>query len=182
MHKLILVITSLSLVSCGHIFTKSDTFTNSSPASAMIYTAGSAKLKSPFKWRILATGKPEEHTSLIIHSVTVNTTTSKRKNIYPKNQLPPDATFLPYAKTPEISYAVTQFPGLLEIDPEKDGTSTMTVDLTVRTKSSSKRETLTFTLVRKNEKKTEFLFFPSEIVKSFGPEDPREWKLNYNVW
>lgn len=199
MRNLVLMATlCLGFVSCAHIRTKTNTYTTKSPVtingakittellpqggssgfslSAMVYSAGSAKLKGPFKWRILATGTPDQHTSLTIHALKVSTALTKRTNTFPILNLPPDATFLPYSKTPGITYAAAQFPGLLEIDPPKDGTTTMTVDLTVRTLTSKQRKTVTFTLVEQNENKTDFLFIPSELAKSFGPRDPREWQ------
>lgn len=199
---LIIFITLSGLVSCGHIHTESVTYTNKTPSlvngakvttelqpqggkpgfavSAMVYMAGSADLEGPFKWRIMATGIDGTHTSMTIHEVRVRTTNSKRSDIYPSSQLPDDAPFRAYEKTPGVSYAVCQFPGLLEIDPVKDGESYMSVDLTIHSKAKAIRKTVHFTLVRSDEKETKFLFLPSEIAKSFGPKDPRQWQWATN--
>ncbi|SHK37486.1 hypothetical protein SAMN02745181_3717 [Rubritalea squalenifaciens DSM 18772] len=192
------LIVLFGLVSCGHIHTKSVTYSNQSPAqvnqaivstelqpqggkpglsvSAMVYMAGSAQLEGPFKWRIMATGKDGLHESMTLHRVSIRTTKSQRKDVYPSSQLPDDIPFVTYEKTPGVSYAVCQFPGLLEINPAEDGTSHMSVDLTIRSKAKAIRKTVHFTLVRSDEKETKFLFLPSEIAQSFGPKDPRQWK------
>lgn len=191
----------IGLSSCGHIVTKSNTYDTSSSVSfngakvssgvkpmgdggggmalsAMIYTAGSARLEGPFKWRVEAEGKAGEHTKIMVHRLKVETSKTNRKEWYPEDSLGEDVDFIDYKKEPGKSYAVYQVPGLLSVFPEKDGDITIFVDMSIVTKTKSERKVVKFSLpTDQNKKETEFLFFPGEIVKSFGQQDPRDWKL-----
>lgn len=199
--KLLLpVIVTLSLTSCGHIFTKSNTYDTSSSVtingakvssgvkpmggkggmsfSAMIYMAGSAKLEGPFIWRIEAEGVANQHTRLIVHRLKVETSKTSRKEWYPSNKLGVYTDFVDYKKEPGKSYAVYQVPGKLSVFPEKDGDITIYADVTISSKTKSDRKVVKFSLpAEQNKKETEFIFFPAEIVNSFGQRDPREWSF-----
>lgn len=195
---LFLIIASVSLSSCGHIFTKSNTYDTSSAVtingakvssgvkpmggesgmalSAMIYTAGSAKLKGPFIWRIEAEGKEGHHTRMTVHRLKVETSITKRKEWYPSDELGRYVEFIDYKKEPGKSFAVYRVPGKLKVFPEKDGDITIYADVTISSEAKSDRKVVKFFLpAEQNKKEKEFLFFPAEIVKGFGQRDPREW-------
>ena len=198
--KLVLPLFIMSLSSCAHIFTKSDTYDTSSSVeingakvssglkpmggqggfslSALIYTAGSAKLEGPFIWRIEAEGKAQEHTKLVVHRVKVETSKTNRKEWYPGSSLGVDTAFVDYKKEPGKSYAVYQIPGRLKVDSTKDGDITIYADITISSKSKTERKNVKFFLpAEQNKKEKEFVFFPAEIVNSFGQQDPRQWKF-----
>ena len=195
---LVTVVAMFSLSSCGHIFTKSNTYDTSSSAvvngakistgvkpmggkaglsmSAMIYMAGSAKLEGPFIWRIEAEGLEDQHTSMIVHRLKVETSKTNRKEWYDSKKLGVNTKFVDYKKEPGKSFAVYKVPGKLTVFPEKDGNITIYADVTIKTNKKSDRKVVKFTLLaEQNKKETEFLFLPAEIVNSFGQRDPREW-------
>ncbi len=206
MKKITTVLTAsvvLLLSSCGHIFTKSNTYDTSASVtvngakvssgvkpeggkagfsvSAMVYMAGSAKLEGPFKWRIEAEGKSDEHVSMVVHRLKVETSKTKRNEWYNKKKLGYKTKFVSYKKEAGKSFAVFQVPGLLKVYPEKDGNIAIIADITVTTKKRSERKLVKFSLLAEQDKKDkEFLFFPAEIVNSFGQRDPREWKMSDN--
>lgn len=191
---------AISLSSCAHVFTKSNTYDTSSAVtingakvssglkpmggqggfslSAMIYSAGSAKLEGPFIWRIEAEGAAQEHTNLIVHRVKVETSKTNRKEWYPAKSLGVDTKFIDYKKEPGKSYAVYQIPGRLKVDSATDGDITIYADVTVSSKSRTERKNVKFFLpAEQNKKEKEFIFFPAEIVGSFGQQDPRQWSF-----
>ncbi len=198
--KLLLPVLAVSLSSCAHVFTKSNTYDTSSAVtingakvssglkpmggqggfslSAMIYSAGSAKLEGPFIWRIEAEGQADEHTKLVVHRVKVETSKTNRKEWYPANNLGVETEFVDYKKEPGKSYAVYQMPGKLKVDSETDGDVTIYADVTVSSKSRTERKNVKFFLpAEQNKKEREFIFFPAEIVNSFGQQDPRQWNF-----
>ncbi len=198
MRFLLPIIATVSLTSCGHIITKSNTYDTSSAVtingakvssgvkptggnggmalSAMIYTAGSSKLEGPFIWRIEAEGKADHHTRLVVHRLKVETSKTKRREWYPSDKLGGYVEFINYDKEPGKSYAVYQVPGKLSVFPEKDGDITIYADVTISSKTKSDRKVVKFSLSAEQDKKeTEFLFFPAEIVKGLGQRDPRGW-------
>ena len=195
----LLIVVSFGVTSCGHIFTKSDTYDTTHASaeingaklstavkpmggkggfsmSAMVYMTASAKLEGPFIWRIEAVGKPQQHTSMTVHRLRVVTSKSKRNEWYPSKKLGEDVNFVNYKREPGKSFAVFQVPGQLKVYPEKDGDITIYADVTIRTKKRSSRKTVKFQLAaQQGKKKTEFLFIPAEIARSFGQQDPRQW-------
>ena len=187
------------LSSCGHVLTKSNTYDTSASVvingakvtsgvkpdggkaglsvSAMIYMAGSAKLEGPFKWRIEAEGKSGKHLSMVVHRLKVETSKTNRNEWYNKKKLGYRTDFVSYKKEAGKSFAIFQVPGILKVFPEKDGDITIIADLTITSKKRSQRKLVKFSLPAEQDKKeTEFLFFPAEIVNSFGQKDPREWE------
>ena len=198
--KLVLSMFAVCLSSCAHVFTKSNTYDTSSAVtingakvssglkpmggqggfslSAMIYSAGSAKLEGPFIWRIEAEGQADEHTKLVVHRVKVETSKTNRKEWYPTKSLGVDTAFVDYKKEPGKSFAVYQIPGRLKVDSVKDGDITIYADVTIASKSRTERKNVKFFLpAEENKKEKEFLFFPAEIVSSFGQQDPRQWNF-----
>ena len=129
---LLSAVSLFGLSSCGHIFTKSNTYDTSSAVkingakvssgvkpmggkaglsvSAMIYMAGSAKLEGPFIWRIEAEGEADNHTSMVVHRLKVETSETKRREWYPSKKLGVRTKFVNYKKEPGKSYAVYQVP------------------------------------------------------------------------
>ncbi len=187
------------LSSCGHIFTKSEGYAESSFAkingadvnaafhpnggsggfafSAMIYMAGSAKLEGPFLWRIQAKGVEGEHETLTVHRVKVVTEKTKRSEWFPANYLNKAQNFTPYKKTPGVTYAYFQMPGELKVIPKDDGEISVLVDLSIKSKNKTERKALSFKLSPSTTKEKEFIFIPTEIIESFS-KDPREWELD----
>ena len=190
---------SMLLVSCGHMYTKSEGYAESSTAeingakvnaafkpnggnggmalSAMVYMAGSATLEGPFLWRIQAEGTADEHQELVIHRVKVLTSKTKRNEWFPQKYLGQVQQFKSYEKTPGVCYAYFQMPGQLKVMPAEDGNVTLQVDLTVKSNKRSVRKVVKFNLVPSTSKDWEFIFLPTEIADSFTP-DPRQWKMS----
>ena len=200
----LMVLASLGLVSCGHIYTKSEGYAESSVSeingakvnaafkpnggkggfsfSAMVYMAGAAKLEGPFLWRMQAVGEEGKHETMTIHGVKVVTnkidpdTKRKRQEWFPREYLNKPVEFIPYKKTPNVTYAYFQMPGELKVMPEEDGNVMLLVDVSVKADGVTDRKTVQFSMAPASEKGVEFIFLPTEIVNSFSP-DPRDWKF-----
>jgi len=198
--KVIASLACIALASCGHIFTKSNTYDTSASVvingakvtsgvkpmggeggmsiSAMVYMAGSAQLKGPFRWRLEAEGQAGKHTKMIVHRLKVETSLTKRKEWYPEKELGYYVEFKNFKKEPGKSFAVYEIPGKLKVYPEKDGDIAIFADVTISSETGSNRKVVKFSLPAETEKKErDFIFFPAEIIKGFGEQDPREWKF-----
>jgi len=147
--------------------------------SAMVYMAGSAKLEGPFKWRIEAEGLADQHTSMVVHRLKVETSKTKRNEWFDQKKLGYQTKFVSYKKEVGKSFAVFQVPGILKVYPEKDGDITIIADITITNQRRSQRKLVKFSLLAEQDKKeTDFIFLPAEIVNSFGQRDPREWEYS----
>lgn len=188
---------SMTFCSCGHIFTKSHSYTKSQTVeingaqvggavkpmggksglslSAMVYMAGSATLDGPFIWRIEAEGKEGEHESIVVHRVKVITSKTGRSEWYPRQQLGYLTAFKPYKKEPGKVYAVFQIPGRLKVYPREDGDITILADVSVTSTRGTRRRQVKFELKANTTKDVEFISLPAEIAKG-SHNDPREWK------
>lgn len=189
-------ISLLSLSSCGHIYTKKDTYarpegvvvngaqvtsavepqgdSGSMSFSAMVYMVGGASLKGPFKWRIEAEGKDGVHERLTVHRLKVLTEETKREEWFPADRLG-SVTFKPVPDEADVVFAAYELPGTLEVYPEKDGAFKVIVDVSVKTKSRTQRKLVKFHMARSKESGTEFLFLPTEIAKGWK-KSPRDWQ------
>ena len=187
----------LALSSCGHIYTKSYSYSTSQTAvingakvgssvkpmggksgfalSAMVYMAGAATLDGPFIWRIEAEGKEGVHQSMVVHRVKVTTSLTHRSEWYPRRHLGYLEPFKPYKKEPGKVYAVFQIPGKLKVYPRTDGEITLLADVSITTKQRTERRMIKFHLKPSTTRDVEFINLPAEIVKS-SRKDPREWK------
>ncbi len=186
---------SCLLASCGHVITRGDTYQGASSVgingaavsssvkpnggkggasfSAMIYFAGVGKVDGPFLWRIQAEGKPGVHESMTVHRAKVLTSLTKREEWFPTQWLGKPVEFEHYKKEPEKSYASFQFPGELEVYPEKDGEITVLAEVSVLANGRSEKKIAKFQLAPAKANDSEFIFIPAEI---FQPKDPRGWK------
>jgi len=192
-----LALISLLFTSCGHIFTKSHTYSKVEGVdingasirsavkpnggkgglslTAMIYMAASATLDGPFLWRIEAEGKEGVHEKLIVHRLKVETKETKRSEWFPQEELGKFAKFKPVPKQPGVTFANYQIPGRLKVMPREDGDIRITADISVVSNKRTVREIVRYSMASAKESDAEFLFVPGEIVKSFGPKDPTEW-------
>lgn len=148
--------------------------------SAMVYNAGFGETDGPFLWRIEATGTEGIHESLIVHDLRVTTSATNRTEPYPKKWLNVKSPFEPMRgrKNAGKVFAKYQLPGKLEVFPEKDGDITLVADISIQTSSATQRERLSFKMTPSIARDTQSVFVPTEIVKSFGKDDPTEWDLS----
>lgn len=142
--------------------------------SAMIYAAGTGSLDGPFRWRVEAEGTEGEHEWLRVNQVRVSTETTKRKESYPRNLLGSKAKFLPIPGEKGKSFAKFEIPGKLTAFPRKDGRTKIHLNVSIRSKGLTKSRWILFTMVPESKWKTDTIFLPVEIVKSFQG-NPREW-------
>lgn len=142
--------------------------------SAMVVSAAVATLDGPFSWRLEALGKSGEHRSLVIHRIRTRTSISKRDEWYPTKHLGKRYDFLKSAAESETSRAIYPIPGLLKVKPKADGALDVMVDLTVAAASRSERKIVRFRMDPSQTRQDEFIFIPTEIVKSFG-KSTAEW-------
>lgn len=143
--------------------------------SAMIVSAAVATLDGPFKWRIEATGQEGRHESLTVHRLRTRTAVTKRDEWYPASYLGKGADFKKRSGTNEPYRAVYDIPGLLKVKPREDGALEVLADLTVRANGRNERKTVKFRLDPSKGRRDEFIFLPTEIVKSIG-KPMSEWE------
>ena len=142
--------------------------------SAMVVSAMVATMDGPFRWRIEATGQSGKQESLVIHRIRTRTTITKRDEWYPQSLLGKRADFR-VRKGETFSQAVYEIPGKLVIKPRVDGAIEVLVDLTVTTLGKRERRSVKFRMTPSDTRQDEFIFIPTEIVKSFG-QSPADWK------
>jgi len=197
--RLLCLISPCVLVSCGHVWTKTEGYAESPSVklngaevssafypnggsgglslSAMVYMAGAVKLEGPFLWRVQATGENGKHQAMKVHRIHVVTEKTKRSEWFPTSYLNDWHEFKEYTKTPDEVYAYFQLPGELKVMPQEDGVVSLSVDVSIKTKSTTSRKLIKFKLEPSETSETEFIFIPSEVSKSFNP-DPRDWKIS----
>ena len=189
----------LFLVSCGHVMTKSESYTQGEAVSingasvrsavkpnggkqgfsfsAMVYTAASVSLDGPFLWRIEADGKEGVHESMVVHQIRVTTSETKRSEWFPSKYLGESVPFKPKRGAKGESFAQFQLPGDLEVYPKKDGEITIEASISVKSNSRTERQNVSFSLNPESSRGVETLNVGGEIIKSFQGKDPTEWKL-----
>ena len=150
--------------------------------SAMVYNAATGTTDGPFLWRIEARGEEGVQESMIVHSLRVKTSKTKRNEPFPSEWLNKSAPFelLKGKKNAGKTFAKFQLPGKLEVFPEVDGEITMTADLSIKANGRTERKTLTFEMEPQVGRKNEMIFLPKEIVTSLGRKDPTEWNWTSN--
>jgi hypothetical protein len=136
--------------------------------SAMIVSAAVATFDGPFKWRIEAIGNEGKQETLIVHRLRTKTSITKRDEWYPASYLGKRADFRKRSGTDEKYRAIYNIPGLLKVKPREDGAIEVLADLTVRANGRNERKTVKFRLDPSKGRRDEFIFLPSEIVKSIG--------------
>lgn len=148
--------------------------------SAMVYNAGFGETDGPFHWRIEAVGQEGLHQSLTVHDLRVATQETGRAEPYPKKWLNVPAPFEPMKGRAQAGkvFAKYQLPGKLEVFPERDGNITLVADISIRTTAATVRRKMTFEMKPSIARDTQNIFVPTEIVKSFGKDDPTEWDLS----
>lgn len=143
--------------------------------SAMVYSAGTATLDGPFKWRIEATGEEGQHKGMTVHRLKVTTRTTKRNEWYPVKYLGKLALFESLQGEAGKVFAQYPIPGELEVFPEVDGAIEILADISVRTVERVERRVVRFSMAPSESREVEAIFLPAEIVRGFGEKDPREW-------
>lgn len=135
--------------------------------SAMVVSAAVATLDGPFRWRIEATGESGKHESLVVHRLRTRTTVTKRDEWYPTAYLGKRADFR--KRVGEDKWrAVFDIPGQLKVKPREDGALEVLADISVRANGKNQRQTVKFRLDPSKKRQDEFIFLPTEIVKSIG--------------
>lgn len=143
--------------------------------SAMVVSAASVTLDGPFRWRIEATGEDGRQESLIIHGLRTKTEKTKRDERYPVSELGRRTEFLRSKGDKGAYRAVYEIPGMLEVKPREDGALEVFVDLTVVGNGRSVRKLVHFKLDPSQKRQDEFIFVPTEIVKSIG-KSSADWE------
>ena len=145
--------------------------------SAMIVAAATGETDGPFLWRIEARGEEGVHESLTVHSIRVVTETTGRNEPFPAEHLGEAQPFqaLKGRRNRGKTFAKFQLPGTLEVYPEVDGKITMIASVSVQAGGRSERRTINFEMEPQVGRTTETTFIPTEVIQSFGAEDPTEW-------
>lgn len=136
--------------------------------SAMVVGFAAATLDGPFKWRIEATGVPDKHEWITIHRLRTKTSATKRDEWYPTEYLGKRADFRRRSGSGDQWRAVYEIPGLLKVKPREDGALEVLADMTVQADGRNERKVVKFRLDPTKGRRDEFIFLPTEIVKSIG--------------
>lgn len=142
--------------------------------SAMVVSAVVATMDGPFRWRIEATGELGKQESLIVHRIRTRTSKTKRDEWYPKSHLGKRADFRVRKGEVGPARATYEIPGMLVVKPREDGVMEIFVDLTVKTLGKNERKLVLFRMDPSQTRQDEFIFLPTEIVKSLG-KSPADW-------
>ena len=142
--------------------------------SAMVVSAAVATLEGPFRWRLNATGVAGKQKSLVVHRIRTRTSKSSRDEWYPVSYLGKRADFSPRSGSATVTRAIYPIPGLLKVQPKEDGALDVFVDLTVNSAGKSERKLVHFRMDPSDKRQDEFIFVPTEIVKSFG-QSTADW-------
>lgn len=142
--------------------------------SAMVYSAAVATLDGPFRWRVVATGTPGSHESLIVHRIRTLTGKTRRDEWFPTAHLGQRVDFVRKSGQLGDVKATFPIPGLLQVKPREDGPLEIRVDLTVTKSGKPLRQTVKFHLQPSESRQDEFIFLPAEIIRSIG-KSPEDW-------
>lgn len=144
--------------------------------SAMFYSAGVGSTDGPYRWRVEADGKAGVHEWLRVNQVQVTTSKTKRNEWYPTSQLGVKSPFEEVPGEEGVTFAKSQFAGKLTVMPKVDGDIKVRVNVSVQAQGRVQSKWLEFEMAQETKWRTESMFVPVEIVKSFGKKkDPREW-------
>lgn len=143
--------------------------------SAMVVGATVATLDGPFRWRIEASDDSGKLEYLVVHRLRTRTAKTGRDESYPAEHLGMRADFTKARGAPGPTRAIYEMPGLLQVKPREDGPLEITADLSVTGQGRTVRKQVRFRLSPSETRQDEWIFIPSEIVKSFG-EKPDDWR------
>lgn len=143
--------------------------------SAMVVGGGVATFDGPFRWRVEALGRAEEHESLIVHRIRTRTTRTGRDEWFPAAELGKLAEFRPLKGKPGVVRARYPIPGLLKVLPETDGALDVWVDATISGPGGRERRMLKFRLEAAEKDASEMIFLPTEIAEGLTT-DPADWE------
>lgn len=142
--------------------------------SAMVVAAAVTTLDGPFRWRIEATGQENRHESMVVHRLRTQTKITKRDEWYPTHFLGKRVDFTKPSGTSNPWRAVFEIPGILQVKPREDGALEILADLSIRADGKTQRKVVKFRLDPSKSRQDEFIFVPTEIVKSIG-KPMSEW-------
>ncbi len=147
--------------------------------SAMVVSAAVATLDGPFRWRLEATGEMGRQETLAVHRIRTVTSKTRRDEWYPTAHLGKRADFTRPKGATGGTRAVYPIPGLLKVKPLEDGALDVYVDLTVVSAGRRERKLVHFRMDPSEKRQDEFIFVPTEIVRSIGKpleeQDEANW-------
>ena len=136
--------------------------------SAMVVSAAVATLDGPFRWRLEATGESGKQESMVVHRIRTRTSKSGRDEWFPTSHLGKRVDFIRRSGETRATRAIYSIPGLLKVKPGEDGALDVFVDLTVVSSGKRERKLVHFRMDPSDKRQDEFIFVPTEIVKSIG--------------
>lgn len=143
--------------------------------SAMVVSAAVATFDGPFSWRIEGTGEIGKQEYLVVHRIRTRAAKTKRDEWYPLSGLGRRVDFDRPKGDGGPVRAVYSIPGLLKVKPLEDGPLEVLVDLSVVSRGKTERKQVRFQMGPSQRRQDEFIFVPTEIVKSIGTS-PADWK------
>ena len=142
--------------------------------SAMVVSAAVATFDGPFRWRLEATGEMGRQEYLVVHRIRTVTGKTHRDEWYPATHLGKRADFTRSKGETGATHAVYPIPGLLKVKPLEDGALDVYVDLSLVSAGRRERKLVHFRMSPSEKREDEFLFVPTEIVRSIG-KSPENW-------
>jgi hypothetical protein len=142
--------------------------------SAMVVSAAMATFDGPFRWRLEASGEMGLQEYFVVHRIRTVTSKTRRDEWYPASHLGKRADFTRPKGETGATRAVYPIPGLLKVKPLEDGALDVYVDLSMVSAGRSERKLVHFRMNPSDKRQDEFIFLPTEIVRSIG-KSPENW-------
>jgi hypothetical protein len=136
--------------------------------TAMVVGGGMATFDGPFRWRVEAVGREGKHELLVVHRIRTKTEKTGRDEWFPESELGRSAEFRKHPERPGMTRARYDIPGLLKVEPEKDGRLDVWVDLSLNVEGKWQRRTIRFKLDPGVKSQNEFIFLPVEVARNIG--------------
>ena len=147
--------------------------------SALVIAIGAGSTDGPFIWRVEGEGQEGDQSYLWVNNINVETANTNRNEPYDKKFLNFKSEFKPQKgkKNAGKTFANHQIHGELLVYPKVDGEITITASVSVKNNDGKiETKTIVFKLAPNSSNEFESIFLPTEIINSFGKEDPTEWK------
>lgn len=149
----------------------------------LLFSANTSTLEGPFFWQFVAEGEPEEHVSMTIEGVVIETQRTRRKVSIPggllggaqpfayEQQLKPKFSFRKKEqeteKEPAKWLAVYKLPSSLQLFPKVDGKITLAAKIKIESAKGVQSEWVNFALIP-NSQKTKSFHFRQTMIEYGG--------------
>ena len=151
--------------------------------SSLLFNANTSKLDGPFFWQFVAEGDAEEHVSMTVEAVVIETHRTRRKVTLPSAMLGGPQPFA-YEVQPKPKFyfrkkeeekevlkpkwlAAYKLPSSLQLYPKVDGKITLAARVTIESSKGAQSEWVNFALLP-NSQKTKSFHFRQTMIEYGG--------------